>query len=309
MLGAWRHAHPSLRLPARAPPTATRSRDRPAHRSPAARGAKGDGSRLDLPRRGYVDSEAGRPDSARRGRVRERPRVRGPKGNRRGGARVHHNVPPGDGHQPSRRQMPTGEHEPQDATATTARAKRHSSAAHLRLARRFRRHRRSRHLKCPTLVLADASQHELHHHAEDSSPRSTGCSAALTEPRSSAGSGRKPRLRCRTRVTRAGFIGQPARRDLANQIRRIILDAHRPSRARWPAVIISHRLVLDVELDLSRLALRLLAEDPVDVRGVASVRALICDGSGPLYASGRTGANELRAAIEGASEALELDYR
>ena len=105
------------------------------------------------------------------------------------------------------------------------------------------------------------------------------------------------------------LIGQPARREVANQIRRIILDAHRPSRARWPAVIISHRLVLDVELDLSRLALRLLAEDPVDVRGVASVRALICDGSGPLYASGRTGANELHAAIDAATEALELDYR
>jgi hypothetical protein len=105
------------------------------------------------------------------------------------------------------------------------------------------------------------------------------------------------------------LIGQPARRDLANQIRRIILDAHRPSRARWPAVIISHRLVLDVESDLSRLALRLLAEEPVDVRGVASARALICDGCGPLYAGGRTGANKLRAAILEATEALELDFR
>jgi hypothetical protein len=104
------------------------------------------------------------------------------------------------------------------------------------------------------------------------------------------------------------LIGQPARRDLANQIRRIILDAHRPSRARWPALIISHRLILDVEEDLSRLALRLLAEEPVDVRGVASARALICDGCGPLYASGRTGANKLRAAILEASEALELDF-
>jgi hypothetical protein len=104
------------------------------------------------------------------------------------------------------------------------------------------------------------------------------------------------------------LIGQPARRDLANQIRRIVLDAHRRSRAR-PAVIISHRLVLDVELDLSRLALRLLAEDPVEVRGMASVRALICDGSGPLYASGPAGADQLRAAIEGATEALELAHR
>jgi hypothetical protein len=105
------------------------------------------------------------------------------------------------------------------------------------------------------------------------------------------------------------LIGQRARRDLANQIRRIILDARRPARARWAAVIISHRLILDVELDLARLALRLLAEDPVDVRGVASVRALICDGSGPLYASGRAGANVLHAAIDAATEALEPDLR
>lgn len=86
-----------------------------------------------------------------------------------------------------------------------------------------------------------------------------------------------------------GLIGQAARRDLANQIRRIILDAHQPFGAGRPAAIISHRVVLDVELELSGLALRLLAEDPVDVRAVASVRALLCDGSGPLYASGRTG--------------------
>ena len=105
------------------------------------------------------------------------------------------------------------------------------------------------------------------------------------------------------------LIGQPARRDLANQIRRIILDAHRPSRARWSAVIISHRRVLDVEFDLSQLALRLLAEEPVDVRGVASARTLLCDGCGPLYAGGRTGADTLRTAILEATEALEFDFR
>ena len=105
------------------------------------------------------------------------------------------------------------------------------------------------------------------------------------------------------------LIGQRARRDLANQIRRIILDARRPARAPWAAVIISHRLIREVELDLSRLALRLLAEDPVDVRGVASARALICDGSGPLYAPGQTAAHELRAAIAEAIEALEPDFR
>jgi hypothetical protein len=105
------------------------------------------------------------------------------------------------------------------------------------------------------------------------------------------------------------LIGQRARRDLANQIQRIILDARRTARAPCAAVIISHRLIRDVELDVSRLALRLLAEDPVDVRGVASARALICDVSGPLYASGRAGANELRAAIDAATEALEPDLR
>jgi hypothetical protein len=105
------------------------------------------------------------------------------------------------------------------------------------------------------------------------------------------------------------LIGKRARRAVANQIRRIILDARRPSISRWPEVIISHRLVLDVESDLSQLAVRLLAEEPVDVRGVAGARILICDGCGPLYAGGRTGANELRAAIDEATEALEPDFR
>lgn len=60
------------------------------------------------------------------------------------------------------------------------------------------------------------------------------------------------------------LVGQPARRAVANQIRRIILDAHRPPSA-WPRVIISHRLVQAVEVDLSQLAERLLADEPVDV--------------------------------------------
>ena len=44
------------------------------------------------------------------------------------------------------------------------------------------------------------------------------------------------------------LIGQRARRDLANQIRRIILDTRRPRSSRWAAMLISHRLVLNVEL-------------------------------------------------------------
>ena len=75
------------------------------------------------------------------------------------------------------------------------------------------------------------------------------------------------------------------------------------------AVIISHRLVLDVESDLSRLALRLLAEEPVDVRGVASVKDAGCDGCLAPVRGLAVRARTLRAAIHEATEALELDYR
>jgi len=130
---------------------------------------------------------------------------------------------------------------------------------------------------------------------------------SLTLDRALAG-GASPDSDAALALRAQALIGQPARRELANQIRRIIAYAQRPTSAWSPVVIISHRLIQAVELDLSQLTIRLLAEEPVDVRGLASVRTLLCDGCGPLYA-GWTGVNELRAAIHEATAALELGSR
>lgn len=49
---------------------------------------------------------------------------------------------------------------------------------------------------------------------------------------------------------------------------------------------------------------RLLADGPVDVRGVALVQVMLTSGAGPLYARGR--AEAVAAAVRSAAEALQL---
>jgi len=104
---------------------------------------------------------------------------------------------------------------------------------------------------------------------------------------------------------RAETLIGPAAWQLGDQLRQILLKAE--ARRRFPihAVPISGRLVREVEPELSQLALRLLDERPVAVRGVARVRKLLCDGRGPLYGAGD--ADELRRAVNEAIDALEID--
>ena len=104
---------------------------------------------------------------------------------------------------------------------------------------------------------------------------------------------------------RAETLIGPAAWQLGGQLRQILLKAQTGCRFPLHAVPISARLVREVEPELSRLALRLLDDRPVAVRGVASVRKLLCDGRGPLYGAGDP--DELRHAVNEAIEALEVD--
>ena len=104
---------------------------------------------------------------------------------------------------------------------------------------------------------------------------------------------------------RAETLIGPTAWQLGGQLRQILLRAQTGCRCPAHAVPISARLVREVEPELSRLVLRLLDDQPVGVRGVASVRKLLCDGRGPLYGAGD--ADELRQAVNGAIEALEVD--
>jgi hypothetical protein len=59
--------------------------------------------------------------------------------------------------------------------------------------------------------------------------------------------------------------------------------------------------VRGAEPEFRRLALRLLDDRAVDVRGIAAVRVLLCDGCGPLF--------DLRNAVNDAIDALESPLR
>jgi hypothetical protein len=97
------------------------------------------------------------------------------------------------------------------------------------------------------------------------------------------------------------------RQQLGDHIRQILRTAQRGCRFPIHSVVISRRLVRDVEPELSQLALRLLDGWPVDVRGVASVQTLLCDGCGPLYDTYNGDASGLRSAVNEAIDELEID--
>jgi hypothetical protein len=105
---------------------------------------------------------------------------------------------------------------------------------------------------------------------------------------------------------RATTLIGPAAWQLGDHLRQILLTVNGGARLPIHAVPISRRLIRAVEPELWELAHRLLDDQPVGVRGVASVRALLCDGRGPLYGVGDADAGELRNAVTAAIDALEI---
>ena len=76
---------------------------------------------------------------------------------------------------------------------------------------------------------------------------------------------------------------------------------HRPPHGKMPVRLPAVRRSA---AELEDLARRLVAPRPAAVRGIAQVRLLLTDGTGPLYSS-RTG-EDLAAAVRRARAALEL---
>jgi hypothetical protein len=70
------------------------------------------------------------------------------------------------------------------------------------------------------------------------------------------------------------------RSELAHTVRRLAAIPARPARLKAP---VSGRVVREVAQELEAIASRLAAPGPVDVRGVAKIRSLLADGTGPLY--------------------------
>lgn len=74
---------------------------------------------------------------------------------------------------------------------------------------------------------------------------------------------------------------RPANRSrLARSLRALAGTATGPRRLR---AVVARRAVAEATDELEAVASRLASPEPVDVRGVAKVRSLLADGTGPLY--------------------------
>jgi hypothetical protein len=83
----------------------------------------------------------------------------------------------------------------------------------------------------------------------------------------------------------AGRLCEPAeRRGLARSLTRIVAAADAPTGHRLTAPV-CRPAVQRARAELAAITGRLVASGPVDVHGVARVRALVADGTGPLYRS------------------------
>jgi hypothetical protein len=101
---------------------------------------------------------------------------------------------------------------------------------------------------------------------------------------------------------RAAVLTRPSvARQLGDQLRRIVREAHQPP---GPSVRVRgcRERVLAAEDDLRLLASRLQGTRVPAVRGIAKVHVLFADGCGPLYH--RSSAENLSAAIRDATAAL-----
>jgi hypothetical protein len=96
-----------------------------------------------------------------------------------------------------------------------------------------------------------------------------------------------------------------ARRQLAQTIQRMVLESlsSSPTRRASAAIPVRRDNVRDATAELQELIEHLVAPAPLPARGVAQVRMLLRDGSGPLYSAASPHA--LRARVRQALEALE----
>jgi hypothetical protein len=94
------------------------------------------------------------------------------------------------------------------------------------------------------------------------------------------------------------LCGRSQRRLLAGSLRRIAASADAPTRSRLQAPVCGPA-VRRAGIELQAVIDRLVAAGPVSVRGVARVRCLLADGTGPIYQTSVPDRlrNELRAAL------------
>jgi hypothetical protein len=108
---------------------------------------------------------------------------------------------------------------------------------------------------------------------------------------------------------RAQYLVRPrTRRSLATTLQRILTECvSPPRRSTSPLPLCARQRVVAAQREFQELIGRLSAPCPVPACGVARVRVLLTEGSGPLYRIGAS--RDLRASVLSAVEALEpLDH-
>jgi hypothetical protein len=91
------------------------------------------------------------------------------------------------------------------------------------------------------------------------------------------------------------------RRELARDVERVLGLVHREGPSR--RVLVSRKSIVDVEPDLREMLAKLATPLPTSARGVAMVRVLLTDGTGPLF--NRHSSTNLRNAIHDAIAQLD----
>jgi len=109
----------------------------------------------------------------------------------------------------------------------------------------------------------------------------------------------------RAHAARAGQLtADRTRRAVAHALDRLIDQAERPpSRFRITATPCAEQ-VREAEGMIRAIAVRLRSAEPLDARGVARVKTLLSDPTGPCYASG--GADALTVALHDVSKSLDV---
>ena len=103
----------------------------------------------------------------------------------------------------------------------------------------------------------------------------------------------------------AGRLCEPAhRRVLARSLTRIVAASDTPTPRRLKAPV-CRPAVHQARTEFAAVVGRLLATGPVDVRGLARVRTLLADGTGPLYQSAPV--EQLRKELTAVLAALDSD--
>ena len=134
------------------------------------------------------------------------------------------------------------------------------------------------------------------------------CCGRACAPRGSTGSWPPARRRGARRAHAARALqltSDRSRRGLARSLERLIEQSERPPAPfRGAAVQPCREQVREALPEILAIASRLRSGAPVDARGVARLRGLLCDGCGPCYAPSRPDA--LSIALSTVSDMLDV---